>query len=358
MEDSRVIGAADTLRRIRLETGGPAPIVTVKGKEVERHYEVPVERLMRIAKSTDVSLLRGPLYDGPSIATRAAGILGGIRTLVLLGEGCAAKITRALKEVDVAHNMGLEVMETNGKYVIRSSCSQARAESDFEAKGPRQFWLSLHGLKTICFTECKTIGGSIIVEKRLDELEDGEVFQDVKNVEEVCKRVDQSMGMNKKTTRYSEECRIGEAVDTDFCRKVVENKIVLRDDDFRKVSWAPLEFEKTTLVIEWKRGIETCVVDTLGYGLSVTQIRLPFDEPDHLRFINIRGTDVDVDTSSVNLPVGQGFRSVDFGETYCYLQNHRIFVGRFKRVGNVGRWHQTLSGISFEGDGYGILGGV
>ena len=103
--------------------------------------------------------------------------------------------------------------------------------------------------------------------------------------------------------------------------------------------------------------MKVCVVDAIGYRVHVSQIRLPISEPDFISFINIQGSDMDLEVSTVSLPAGQGFRNVDFSERYCYLQNQRVFTGRYRRVGSVGMWHQTMGQISFESDGDGVLGG-
>ena len=95
----------------------------------------------------------------------------------------------------------------------------------------------------------------------------------------------------------------------------------------------------------------------IGTRLNVNKLRLPMGEPDHIQFLTIRGTDAELEVAHVQLPVGQGFKDVEYGETYCYLLNGSVFTGKYKHVGSVGLWHATPAGVDFKGDGEGLLGG-
>ncbi len=110
------------------------------------------------------------------------------------------------------------------------------------------------------------------------------------------------------------------------------------------------------LELKWDRKFKFCVLDSLGTKMSLDQIRLPMEEPRKVRFLNLFGRDLAVQTRHISIPSSMGFKKVDFANKYCYLQMPgREYTGKTWPVGSVGVWKQTPSEISFQSEGDGVL---
>ena len=175
-------------------------------------------------------------------------------TFDLLGTDCAEKITHALRDVSRAHHQfGLRIVfdKENQKYVIQTECSQARAQRDFQMRPDGNAELMMtrtDGTRTLMiFPTVRTPHGVLILERPIDDMPKGEVFEDPENVSLVCKLVDQSMARNHKMSSYSEECRLAEVEESDFTRALIRGEFELSNEDFRKVTWAKQEYGEGAL---------------------------------------------------------------------------------------------------------------
>lgn len=355
---SRVLAAANTFHRISLATGGSPPLVKSMGAPARRHYEVPLEDLKRIAMETDISLIRGhsaPVVPPPRQGVRLAGMLGGHETAALLGPNCSELLRRGIVDLAHAQRLGLQVCAEDGRYLLRTEVGQERASRDMQSVRDGHYRLNIHGMQTVVFTRCRSPHfGTLILERYLDDLGDKEVFDDPACVLRLCQKIDQSMGLNNRSSTpislSTAQCRLAEVAETTIANELVAGNFTLTNQDFAAVFWGKLSYESTLLELKWREGFEVAVVDTIGSRLNMHQVRLLQDEPPFLQFINSQGADVDVESVNIHVPAGRGFRLVTTDDAYCYLHHHRVFTGKYMPVGTVGKWHQTLTEVTFVED--------
>jgi len=353
----RVLAAAATYARIIAATPGALPLVKTRGGvPAKRHFEVPLADLLSEIDATEPRLLRAaaaPVVLPPTDAERLAGMLGGRQTAELLGPDVAASLTRAVVDLSANQRLGLQVhADADGRYALRCEVGQPRAERDFRAVSGRDYRLIVRGPedRELFFTHCRTVQGTVLLERFLDEMAPGEVYADPAHVLCMAKRVDQSLSLCRKKTWTSDECRLAEVVGTTFGQKLAAGDLDLCLADFERVIWTETSQAASLLELRWRTGAAVAVIDTFGARLSVQQVRLLQDEPPFLQWINLLGADVAVDTSAVHVPAGRGFRAVGFDDGYCYMQHQREYVGKYKPIGTVGVWHQSLSEVEFVRD--------
>ncbi len=361
VKHSRIIAAYDTYRRI---DGYQRMLLHVNGGQSEEfegpryHYQVAGEELLKIARSTLTSLIRGPTVDLPDESQRLAGIIGGIEILNALGSDCAKLVLSALDDVYRGISKDLKIACLSGSYFAITYCSIERAEQDHKEMEDGKHKLKVPGSdEFLIFSNATIINDNTKrFEEPLSSMTGQDVFRNPQNLEKVCHAVDHAMTVfEKKTVLEENTCRLYEVASNSFAQHISKSR-KLTNEDFSSCTWGVLKFDGVCLELKWNKEFKFCVIDTLGTKISLNQIRLPMQEPTKVRFVNLFGHDVAIQTRHISIPARMGFKKVDFADKYCYLQTPgREFTGKTWPVGSVGVWKQTHSEITFESEGDGVL---
>ncbi len=205
VKHARIIAAYDTYRRI---DGYQRMTLHVSGRPSEEfegpryHYQVAGEELLKIARSTETSLIRGPAVDLPDESQRLAGIIGGIEILNSLGDECAKLVLAALDDLYRGVGKDLKIACFSGSYFAVTHCGIERAQQDYEEMEGGKHKLKVPGSDGfLIFSNATTINNNTVrFEEPLSSMTSQGVFQNPQNLEKVCRAVDHAMMLFEKKT--------------------------------------------------------------------------------------------------------------------------------------------------------------